>query len=92
MDKNAERALQSIAGGLIITLLSPILGFLAWPLWIFNRLFPPDCEPNALFCLFSDKAILATLVTEVLIYSLLTYLALRWKLIYIKRTSYTGDV
>jgi hypothetical protein len=92
MSKKMERPLQSLAGGLIITLSSPIFGLPAWPLLIFDRLFPPECTPEELACLFSGKAILATLVSEVLIYSLLTYLVLRWKLIYIKRTSYIGDV
>lgn len=92
MSKKDERIVQSIAGGLIVTILTPILGFLAWPMLIFEKLFPDECPPEALICLWSDKAIIATLVTEFLIYSLLAYLVLKWRLISIKRTSYIGDV
>ena len=92
MSKNDGRIMKSIAGGLIATILTPVLGFLAWPMFIFERLFPDDCPPEALICLWSDKAIFATLATEVLIYSLLTYLMLKLDMFHLERTSYVGKV
>jgi hypothetical protein len=90
MSKNIS--LRSLAGGILITLLTPFLPLLAWPMLLFDPLFPPDCGPEASACLFSYKALFATLVSEILVYSLFTYLILKLRLIYIKRTSYIGDV
>jgi hypothetical protein len=92
MSKNTELSLRALAGGILITLITPFIPLLAWPMLIFDPLFPPECEPEVLVCLFSGKALFATLVSEVLVYSLVSYLVLKWRLIYLKRVSYIGDV
>lgn len=92
MSNKDERILQSLAGGVLLTLVTALLPMLAWPMLIFDKLFPDDCPPEALICLWSDKTIVATLATELVLYTLLTYLILRLGLLTIKRTSYTGDV
>ena len=92
MSKNAELSLRSLAGGILVTLVTPLFPLLAWPLLVFDPLFPPECEPEAVICLFSGEALFAALVSEILVYSLLSYLVLRWRLISLKRTSYIGDV
>lgn len=91
-DEKAKHLGQAIIGGLIAMLLSPVLGFLAWPMIIFDPLFPPDCPPETFICFWSEKAIIATLVTEFIIYTLIIYLILRLGLIHLKRTSYIGKV
>jgi hypothetical protein len=92
MDKNTELSLRSLAGGILVTLVTPFFPLLAWPLLVFDPLFPPECDPEAVICLFSGKALFAALLSEILVYSLLTYLVLRWRLMYLRRTSYIGDV
>ena len=92
MSKKGEDIIKSIVGGLIVTTLSPVFGFLAWPMFVFEKLFPEDCPPEALICFWSDKAIIATLATEVLIYSLLIYLVLRLGLFHLEKVSYIGKV
>ncbi len=92
MSKNIERSIESLIGGSLIMLCTPVLLFLAWPMLIFDKLFPDECPPEALFCLWSDKALVATLLTEVLIYSLVTYLILKLDLVYLRRASYIGKV
>ena len=92
MSKNIALSLRSLAGGILITLLTPFLPVLAWPMLIFDPLFPPVCGPEASACLFSGKAIFATFASEVLVYSFLTFFILKLRLVYLKRTSYIGDV
>jgi hypothetical protein len=92
MGRNSERLIKSLAGGVIATLFSVLFPLLAWPLLIFDPLFPPQCPPEALLCLWSDEALAATLATEVLIYSLLTYLVLKLNLLRLERASYVGKV
>lgn len=93
MRKSNGQISQSIVGGVLITFFgTPVLPFLAFPMLIFDPLFPPECHPEAFICLFSGKALLATLASEVLIYSLLIYFALRLGLIYLKKASYIGNV
>jgi hypothetical protein len=91
MSEKDERIRQSLAGGVLLTLCTLLLPILAWPILIFDKLFPDECPPEALICL-SVKAIVATLVTEFILYTFLTYHALRLGLLTIKRTSYIGDV
>jgi hypothetical protein len=86
MNKNTALLLRSLAGGVLITILTPFLPVLAWPMLMFDPLFPPRCQPGTSGCLFSGEALVATAVSEVLVYSLLTYLILKWRLTYLKRT------
>lgn len=92
MSKNSERAGQAFIIGVFLTACTFVLPYLAWSMFIFDKLFPPDCPPEALLCFWSGTAIAATLASEILIYSLLTYLLLRRRVIYLKRTSYIGKV
>jgi hypothetical protein len=92
MSKNGERVTQAAIIGFIITAATPAFPLLAWPLLIFDKLFPPDCSPEALFCPWSAAALLVALASELLIYSLLTYLVLRQRVFYFKRTGYIGKV
>jgi hypothetical protein len=92
LSKNSERAGQAFIIGVFLTACTFIFPYLAWPMLIFDKLFPPDCPPEALLCLWSDTAIAAAFASELLIYSLLPYLLLRRRVIYLKRTSYIGKV
>jgi hypothetical protein len=91
LNKNTALSLRSLAGGVLITVLTPFLPFLAWPMLMFDPLFPPQCAPGTPNCLFSGKALFATALGEILIYSLLTYLILKWRLRYLRKTSYLRD-
>ena len=77
-------------GGFGITLLSPVIHLLAWPMLIFDRLFPPRCEPEILICMFSGEALIATLLSQLVIYSLIIYAVLKLRLVYLKRVEYIG--
>ncbi|MDT5123859.1 MAG: hypothetical protein QOC96_3341 [Acidobacteriota bacterium] len=92
MRENNGRAAQAFIIGGIITSCTLIFPALGWPMLIFNKLFPPDCPPEAFLCLWSDTAIFATLISEFFIYSLFTYLVLRRQVIFLKRTSCIGKV
>ena len=85
-----KHLLQSVLGGFIITLLSPVIHILAWPMLIFDPLFPPKCEPEILICMFSGEALIATLLSQLIIYSLLIYAVLRLRLVYLRRVEYMG--
>jgi hypothetical protein len=52
---------------------SHLYKFLFWPLLLWEKLFVPDCG----FCVSLEGLILAV-IYNVLIYSLLTYVILRW--------------
>jgi len=88
-----ESPLPSILGGVLITMCTPVIPFLAWPLFIFAWLFPPVCgdDPEA-FCLLSEAAIYATFVTELLVYTLLSHFLLSKHLFSLRRTSYIGKL
>lgn len=92
MGKNTERAGQAFIIGILFTAVTFVLPILAWPLLIFDKLFPPDCPPEAMFCLWSDKAIVATLASELIIYTLLPYVILGQRIINLERVSYIGKV
>jgi hypothetical protein len=92
MGKNTERASQAFIIGVIITAATFVLPILAWPLLIFDNLFPPDCPPDAMIYLWSDRAIVATLASELILYTLLPYFILGQRIIYFKRASYIGKV
>ena len=84
----------SILGGVLITMCTPVLPFLAWPLLIFAGLFPDDCggDDTEALCLVSDSAIYATLVTELIVYTLLSHFVLSKRLFSLKRTGYIGEL
>ena len=81
---------QAILGGFIISLLSSVIPALAWPMLIFDPLFPPECGPELLVCMFSGKALIATLLSQLIIYTLLIYAVLRMRQVYLRRVKYLG--
>jgi hypothetical protein len=85
-----KHLLQSALGGFIITLLSSVLPLLAWPVFIFDPLFPPECGPEVAICMFSGKALAAAALSQLIIYTLLSYAVLRLRLICLRRVEYTG--
>lgn len=85
-----KRLPQSVLGGFIITLLSSVLHPLAWPMLIFDPLFPPECGPEVTICLFSGKALVATVLSELVVYTLLIYAVLRLRLVRLRRAKYAG--
>lgn len=48
----------------------------AWPLKIYSQLFPPHA--GCIGCSFTDAAMILTAVTDWIVYSLLTYVVLRY--------------
>ena len=93
MNGKTASPIVSVLGGVLVTMCTPVIPLLAWPLFIFAGLFPPDCggDPEA-FCFVSDAALFAAFATELLVYSLLSHLVLRGRLFSLKRASYIGKL
>lgn len=87
-----KRLGHSLLGGLLATLFSIVVPIFAWPLVLFDRLFPANCVSDVPIVCISGSAIAATLISEFTIYSMLTYVVLRWHLVYLKPVSYIGNV
>jgi hypothetical protein len=87
-----KRLKHSLLGGFLVTLCSILIPVFAWPIVLFDRVFPANCVSDVPIICISGSAIIATVISEFTIYSLLTYVILRWHLVYLKPVSYIGNV